>query len=80
MKRLVTIALAVAALCVGQAVGVDAQAKGKAMNATGTVKLNASPGRSGGGGSHGCALWMVSMAARSSNSWPDAWAMRLETR
>jgi predicted lipoprotein with Yx(FWY)xxD motif len=38
MKRLVMIAVAVAALCVGQAVGLDAQAKAKAMNASGTVK------------------------------------------
>src|SRR5258705_11415864 len=38
MKRLMMIAVAVAALCVGQAVGLDAQAKAKAMNASGTVK------------------------------------------
>ena len=38
MKRLVMIAVAIAALCVGQAVGLDAQAKPKAMNASGTVK------------------------------------------
>ena len=38
MKRLVMIAVAVSALCVGQAVGLDAQAKAKTMNASGTVK------------------------------------------
>lgn len=32
------IALAVGALCMGQAVGLDAQAKAKTMNASGTVK------------------------------------------
>ena len=38
MKRLLMLALAVVALCVGQAVGLDAQAKPKAMNTSGTVK------------------------------------------
>jgi hypothetical protein len=38
MNRLLMIALAVGALCVGQAVGLDAQAKAKTMNASGTVK------------------------------------------
>jgi hypothetical protein len=39
MKRLLMIALAVGALCMGQAVGLDAQAaKAKTMNASGTVK------------------------------------------
>ena len=38
MKRLLMIALAVAALCAGQAVGLEAQAKAKTMNASGTVK------------------------------------------
>jgi hypothetical protein len=38
MKRLLMIALAVVALCAGQAVGLDAQAKAKTMNASGTVK------------------------------------------
>src|SRR5262245_20786676 len=38
MKRVVMIALAVAALCAGQAVGLDAQAKAKTMSANGTVK------------------------------------------
>ena len=38
MKRLLLVALAVAGLCVGQTVGVDAQAKGKTMSASGTVK------------------------------------------
>ena len=38
MKRLMMIALAIAALCVGQAAGLDAQAKTKTLNATGIVK------------------------------------------
>jgi len=40
MKRLLMIGLAVAALCAGQAVGLEAQAKGgaKTMTASGTVK------------------------------------------
>jgi len=38
MKRLLLVALAVAALCVGQTVGVDAQGKAKTMSASGTVK------------------------------------------
>jgi hypothetical protein len=38
MKRLLMIVLAVGALCVGQAVGLDAQAKPKAMTTNGTVK------------------------------------------
>jgi hypothetical protein len=38
MTRFLMIVLAVVALCVGQAVGLDAQAKAKAMNASGTVK------------------------------------------
>jgi len=37
MKRLLIVALAVAALCVGQAVGLDAQGKTKTMTASGTV-------------------------------------------
>jgi hypothetical protein len=35
---LMIVALAIAALCVGQAAGLNAQAKAKTMNATGTVK------------------------------------------
>src|SRR2546428_7082791 len=38
MKRLLIVALAVAALCVGQAVGLDAQGKTKTSTASGTVK------------------------------------------
>jgi len=38
MKRLLMIALAVVALCVGQAASLDAQAKAKTMSAAGTVK------------------------------------------
>ena len=38
MKRLLFVALAVAALCVGQTVGIDAQGKTKTMSASGTVK------------------------------------------
>ena len=38
MKRLLIVALAVAALCVGQAVGLDAQGKAKTASASGTVK------------------------------------------
>ena len=38
MKRLLLVALAVAALCVGQTVGIDAQGKTKTMSASGTVK------------------------------------------
>ncbi|HEV8347477.1 MAG TPA: hypothetical protein VGQ16_12935 [Vicinamibacterales bacterium] len=38
MKRLLIVALAVAALCVGQAVGLEAQGKAKTATASGTVK------------------------------------------
>ena len=38
MKRLLIVALAVVALCVGQAVGLDAQGKTKTSTANGTVK------------------------------------------
>jgi len=38
MKRLLLVALAVVALCVGQTVGLDAQGKAKTMTASGTVK------------------------------------------
>lgn len=38
MKRMMMFALAVAALCVSHAVSVNAQAKAKPMNASGTVK------------------------------------------
>jgi uncharacterized protein DUF5666 len=38
MKRLLMIVLAVGALCVGHAAGLEAQAKPKAMTTSGTVK------------------------------------------
>jgi hypothetical protein len=38
MKRLLVIALSVSALCLGPAVGAQAQTKAKSMTATGTVK------------------------------------------
>jgi hypothetical protein len=38
MKRVLIVTLAVAALCVGQAVGLDAQGKAKTATASGTVK------------------------------------------
>jgi hypothetical protein len=38
MKRVMIIALAILALCAGRTVGLDAQAKTKTMNTSGTVK------------------------------------------
>jgi len=38
MKRMLMMVLAVGALCVGQAAGLEAQAKAKAMTTSGTVK------------------------------------------